>query len=159
MNLKKLFITLSAFALFFTLSCGNTDHINIFHVNFASNGAAKDFTTQVGFSNLLSIGYSISYSLVLADTSHNVVSIYVPVNPQVNVPYVRGSSNFSFVFTDSNSVIYRSSRGSSTFSLTITQWPGIGGYAKGTFSGTLYDDTETAFVTIQSGTFEGFIHN
>jgi hypothetical protein len=43
--------------------------------------------------------------------------------------------------------------------ITVTSWEGTGGYGHGTFHAVLKDEYGHHTVTIEDGTFEGFIHN
>ena len=142
-------------------SCGNVDHVNIFHVTFTVDGVTKDYTTNVGFSTLClypSGTYCISFLLDSKANEANGFSISVPTAVTKGSVYRETSSSFRCFYDNASHVRYQTDT-SQSFSLTVVKWDGAGGYGSGTFSGTLHNESGLDTAIISNGTFEGFIHN
>ena len=139
--------------------CGHEDHVNIFHATFTADGVAKDFTTNVGFFQLLN-SYDIGYSQGgVQNPNANYLQISLPTDVYAGI-YHETDSHVLLLYCDAAGKQYRSddSGGGAKLTLTVTAWPGRGSYAHGTFSATL-GDNERHTVVIANGAFEGWIIN
>ncbi len=139
--------------------CGHEDHVNIFHATFTVDGVAKDFTTDIGFFQLLN-SYDIAYSQGgVQNPNANTLQISLPTDVHTGI-YHETDGHVLVLYTDATGKHYRSddSGGGAKLTLTVTAWPGRGGYAYGTFSATL-GDNEGHAVAIANGKFEGWIVN
>ena len=140
-------------------SCGHEDHVNIFHATFAADGVAKDYTTDVGFFQLFN-SYDIAYSQGnVQNPAANYLQISLPTDVKAGT-YHETDRHVLLLYYDAAGTQYRSddSGAGAKLTLTVTAWPGRGGYAGGTFSATV-GDTWGHTVVIASGTFEGWIIN
>lgn len=161
--MKKKLSAIVLLWVLFLAGCGNQDHTNIFHATFTADSVSKDFTTNLGFLNLN--GYDISYlgDPSGVDSNKNYLQIGLPSGVKTGDTFTQQSDNCLLLYKDANGKWYRGQKGSaydSTFTITVTSWPGPGGYAHGTFTGMLKDeDTNSVTVSVQNGAFEGFIHN
>jgi hypothetical protein len=134
--------------------------VNVFHATFQADGIAKDFTTQVGFTDVLGTGYSISCQQDRAQVPPPGNYLLLALPSAVTPGLVCGNSvaGCALVYQDPSGRWLDARRNGSTFRITVTAWPGMGGQATGTFEASIRDD-QGATVVLSGGNFEGFIHN
>ena len=101
--------------------------------NFANDMLNIQVTNQASFSQVLSM------------------MIPPDVTPGT---YSEKSSNFMFQYFGNEPGVMYSLDVNNPFTLTIDEWGGSGGRAKGTFSGELKADGSNTIITIQDGRFD-----
>ena len=126
--------------------------------NNYSYKAMNNFTKITASPQLT--GYTASFvaninNINLSDQStyNNVVSMMLPLDAGPGA-YNEKSDNFIFQYIGANKGILYTLDQSGSFDLTIMEWGGPGGRAKGTFSGKLLSVESTDPVYIQDGKFD-----
>jgi hypothetical protein len=156
-SLRRLAAAAGAMALLAGPGCGTEDHENVFHATFLADGAARDFTAQLGFFQV--VGYGITYAQPGSTPAANLLAIDLPASVAPGLVCTTGVSGCALVYLDAAGRRFAGGSSGSTYRLTVTEWPGMGGYARGTFEASLVADGGDAAVVITAGRFEGFIHN
>jgi hypothetical protein len=117
--------------------------------NFAKITASPQFT-----------GYTASFvenlkalNLSNRSTFKNVISMMLPLDAGPGT-YNEKSENFIFQYIGADKRLLFALDQTSHFELTLTEWGGAGGRARGTFSGTLRSFESTEPVYIQDGQFD-----
>lgn len=135
-------------------------------VSFAVRGENRAYTFKVvnGFIKIARTSDMTGYVANFANdmlniqvtnqaTFSQVLSVMVP--PDVTPgTYSEKSSNFMFQYFGNEPGVMYSIDVSNPFTLTIDEWGGSGGRAKGTFSGELKADGSNTIITIQDGRFD-----
>jgi hypothetical protein len=127
------------------------------------NGTPTTLATHSGFYRALVDDYSISYNLTPDNPANfkNYISFGLPNDVKSGQTYTQDTSHWysKMSYYDANGVMYGGSAAGSTFSITITNWPGKGFYATGTYSATLKTEDGKSQVVITNGVFNGWIYN
>lgn len=155
---KLLIIILSVISI---TSC-STNESNELKVTV--NGQGYNMQAKGGFYKFIdSANEEVVMNIWRAEGEHPQVWIYLPTdvhegNIYTEKDYVDNLRGFSVFYSTPNDEGYIISL-DLPFNLEITKWDGVGGIAKGKFSGTLkkwYTD-EVHLISITNGSFESFI--
>jgi hypothetical protein len=137
-SLRRLAAVAGAIALLAGPGCGTEDHVNVFHATFLADGAARDFTTRLGFVNLG--GYGITCAQPGSASAANLLDLEVPASVVPGQVCAAGVPGCGLVYLDEAGRRFGGTSSGSTYRLTVTEWPGMGGYARGTFEASLVAD-------------------
>ena len=160
--MKKMLITVVILLTTLFAGCGGGGStpvpVNVFHTTFTVGAETKDLSTTRGFLKFGTNNYDISYNLVSDVITKNYLYIRLP--GAVSSGKVYSEQEVFLQYYDAAGTEYRSDTFGSVVTLTVTAWPGMGGYATGTYSATLKSDAIVPTdAVITNGKFDGFIIN
>jgi hypothetical protein len=128
--------------------------------SFTANGVSYTYKVASNFGKICILtDYCCTFNATSGETSRNQLTIGLPSDAATGKSYHSADSHFEIVYVSPDGNYYNTYHGSN-IDLNITLWEGNGGWAKGTFSGTLLRDTNPTqdSVIITNGQFEAKIY-
>ncbi len=156
--MKKILLLLLSASLLVITSCfwEEESDSSYYKVSFRADSVQKTFKSLdgVGFNY---DDYYDSWGALWNESEPESPSLYIKISEPVNSgsAYNQSSGLTVYYDADGNDTLY-SNDSSLPFSLTITEWGGLGGMARGTFAGTL-EQWDGSTVIISDGIFEASI--
>ena len=143
------------------IGCG-VEGWNTTYSTLTVNGTAMKLATHSGFYTVIGKAYTIEFFLN-PDSSDLKSGISFGLPTDVKSGQILTQDTVSWYmkmsYYDANGVMYGGSAAGSTFTITVTNWPGKGANATGTYSATLKTEDGTNQVVITNGQFTGWIYN
>jgi hypothetical protein len=158
MNIRK---TLPFVLCLCIAGCG-IEGWNTTYSTLTINGTQTKLATHSGFYTVMGKAYSIMYHLNPESPDlKSTISFGLPTDVTTGQTYTQDTTPWysKMSYYDASGVMYGGPAAGSTFTITVTNWPGKGGNATGTYSATLKTEDGTAQVVITDGQFTGWIYN
>lgn len=131
------------------------------YTKFSVDGVSKEYNDHTNFNKIcIDVYFCGSFWETNGDETKNTIQLGFPSFVKTGETYIttEGGGGARFIYTDANGNVYNTEFGG-TITYHVDLWEGNGGWAKGTFSGTVVNenDPDNDSVAIQSGYFQGKI--